>query len=521
MAKPGADTIITQKHRRAFSQFGGPSPINQTRYAGADETYLFFEDDSNPITGGRDPIRVHDPYRRAGGAYKNVGETVSAPDFPGTTINFMERHGGIGRADFDGGCNNNFYESVGACKNPSDFINGWSDFVKVYSYARANSKNESGNATQEDDNASMVAMEVTCSAIYKIGSFLFGEKGAGEVEREVVDLVYGGGIDCGNCGPGDDGTKRLYAVTKSSGAASPGTPAEVIYTVDGGATFSQTNITGLGGTVDPTAIEIAGNYLIVLDTAGNGYWFAELNSLTGVPGTWTQVTAGFVTSKQPTDIYVASAGEVYFSANGGYVYKSTDIPSGVTVLEAGNVNTTNYQRIHGLDETIVVVGDSGKIVKSSNRGVTWANVTLSPTSATVRAILVLDDFRFWIGTSGGKVYYSVNGGETFVEYGLPSGGTALTVIDDIAAATDEVIHITARTATPTGRLITTWNGGEKWATSAVTTQRIKNLPTASRFNRIAVPRSGQATTDSNTIALGGLSGGGTDGILELGVAAKV
>jgi hypothetical protein len=66
-----------------------------------------------------------------------------------------------------------------------------------------------------------------------------------------------------------------------------------------------------------------------------------------------------------------------------------------------------------------------------------------------------------------------------------------------------------------------WNGGQKWASSAVTTQRIQNLPTASRFNRIAVPRTGQPTTDSNTIALGGLSGGGTDGILELGVANRV
>ena len=519
MPKPGADLVVTQKHRRAFAQPGGPSPVNPTNYAGADTTYMSFDDDTNPITGGRDPIRVHDPLRRAGGAYRLVGETTSPPDFASNTINFMERHGGIPAIFFNAGCPNNYYESVGPCKNPSDFVNGWSDFVKIYSYGRANSIDESGNTTFEDDNTSMAAVEFQYSAIYRIGSFLFGEKGAGEVEREVVDLVWAGGIDCGACGPGDDGTKRLYAVTKSSGAASPGTPAEIIYTVDGGATFGQQNITGLGGTVDPTGIELVGNYLVVLDTAGNGYWFAEINTLTGVPGTWSNVTTGFIASKQPTDMYVAGASEVYFSANGGYIYKSTDIPSGVTVSDAGNVNTSNYQRIHGQDDCIVVTGDSGKIVKTLNRGQTWANVTLSPTSATVRAILVLDDFRYWIGTSGGLVYYTINGGEFFTVVTLP-GGT-LTVIDDIVAATDEVIHISARTATPTGRLITSWNGGQKWASSATTTQRIQNFPTASRFNRIAVPRTGQATTDSNTIAMGGLSGGGTDGILELGVANRV
>jgi len=520
MPKPGADLIVTQKFRRAFSQVGGPSPVNITRYAGADETYMSFDDDSNPITGGRTPIRVHDPNRRAGGAYRLVGETTDAPDFPSTTINFMERHSGVPREFFDAGCPNNYYESVGSCKNPSDFINGWSDFMKVYSYGRANNRDESGLTTQDSDDPSMIAQEFQFAAIYAIGAFLFGEKGAGEVEREVVDLVWAGGIDCGACGPGDDGTKRLYAVTKSSGAASPGTPAEVIYTVDGGANFSQQNITGLGGTVDPTGIEIVGNYLVVLDTAGNGYWFSEINTLTGVPGAWTNVTAGFVASKQPTDMYVAGASEVYFSANGGYIYKSTDIPSGVTVLDAGNVNTSNYQRIDGEDDTIVVTGDSGKIVKTNNRGQTWANVTLSPTSATVRAILVLDDFRYWIGTSGGLVYYTINGGETFVALTLP-GQSTLSVIDDIVAANDEVLHISGRTTTPTGRLYTTWNGGQKWASSAATTQRIQNLPTATRFNRIAVPKTGQPATDTNTIALGGLSGGGTDGILELGIANRV
>jgi photosystem II stability/assembly factor-like uncharacterized protein len=519
MAKPGADLIVTQKHRRAFSQRGGPSPINASRYAGADETYMAFDDDSNPITGGRDPIRVHDPLRRAGGAYRLVGETTSSPDFPSSTVNFMERHGGVPWVDFDAGCFNNFYEVVGPCKRPDDFINGWSDYVKIYSYGRANNHDESGLTTQEDDNASMIAVEFQFAAIYKIGALLFGEKGAGEVEREVVAMVWAGGIDCGACGPGDNGISRLYAVTKSSGAASPGTPAEIIYTIDGGATFAQQNITGLGGTVDPTGIALAGNTLIVLDTAGNGYWTSDINTLTGVPGTWSNVTSGFVASKQPTDIYVAGSSEVYFSGNGGYIYRSTDLASGVTAIETGNVNTSNYVRIHGQDDTIVVVGDSGKIVKTNNRGTTWANVTLSPTSATVRAVLVLDDYRYWVGTSGGVVYYTINGGETFVAQTLP-GGT-LTVIDDIVAATDEVIHIAARTATPTGRLITTWNGGQKWTSSASATQRIQSLPTATRFNRIAVPRTGQPTTDANTIALGGLSGGGTDGILELGIANRV
>jgi hypothetical protein len=47
------------------------------------------------------------------------------------------------------------------------------------------------------------------------------------------------------------------------------------------------------------------------------------------------------------------------------------------------------------------------------------------------------------------------------------------------------------------------------------------VPTATRFNRLAVPRDTNATTAANTVLAGGLSGGGTDGILALGVANKV
>lgn len=516
MAKPGADEIITQKHRRAFSQRGGPSPLNPTRYAGSNEAYMMFDTASDPVRGGQTPIHVHDPQRR--GNYRLVGRSVAPPDFAKVKISFLEKHGGVPWLDYDLSCPNNFYEAIGNCKRPDDFLNGWSDRIRIYSYAEATSRDESSLTTFQDDKESMEEVEFQCADIYSIGALNFGEKAGPEVEREIVDVVYASAIDCGNCGVIDDGTQKIYLVTKSSGAGSPGTPAEVIYSVNGGATWSQTNITGLGGTVDPTGIEVVGNYLVVLDTAGNGYWFAELNTLTGVPGSWTNVTSGFVASKQPNDIYVAGPNEVYFAANGGYIYKSTDIPSGVTVLSAGAVVTTNLQRIKGLDDTIIVVGDSGVVLKSLNRGATFASVTLSPTSATVRALEVLDAFRYWIGTSGGKIYYTTNGGEFFTEEVLP-GGT-YTVIDDIVAATDEVIHVAARVSS-TARLATTWNGGAQWASSATAAQRIQSFPTATRFNRIAVPRGVDGTTAANNIALGGLSGGGTDGAMFLGIANKV
>lgn len=517
MPRPNADEIVKQSHRRAFSQRGGARPNNRIRYAGADEQYMEIGDTETPVRGGSDPIRVHNPYRRGG--YRNVGATVDAPDFDSGSINFMVKHGGISWIAGDLSCPNNFYELVGVCRRPDDFANGWTDFVVVYSGAKANDRSRTGNTTFEDDEGSMHEVEFTYEGgVYEVGALGFGEQGAAQVEREVVDVVFGSTVDCGNCGNTDDGTGRIYAVTKSSGAGSPGTPAEVIYTTDGGATWNNVNITGLGGTADPTGIAVVGNFLVVLDTTGNGYYYAEINPLTGVPGTWTNVTTGFVTSKQPTDIYVAGASEVYFSGNGGYVYKSTDITAGVTAINAASATTANLVRIHGLDETIVAVGESGAIIVSTNRGATFATSTTSPTSATIRALFVLDAYRFWIGTSGGKVYYSLTAGATWVEQTF--SGAA--VIDDIVFATDEVGYIAARTATPAARLHTTYNGGASWSSSATTgNPRILNFPTFSRANRIAVPTDVPNVTAANNVVLAGLSAGGTDGVLFQGIANKV
>lgn len=513
MPKPGADVIVKQSHIRAFTQRGGPSPVNRIRYAGPDEQLMQIGDVSFPVKGGIDPIRVHDWQRR--GAYRTIGRTVDPPDLPTVSIEFMLKHGGVSWIAGDLTCYQNFYELVGNCKRPDDFINGWSDFVSIYSYAEATDRSRTGNTSFEDDDGTMHEVEWTLAAFYDVGGLSFGEKAAVAVEREVLDLVYGSSIQCGNCGVTDNGIQRRYALTKSSGAGSPGTPAEVVYTTDGGLTSSNVNITGLSGTADPTAIEIVGNYLVVLVADQDGYYYAEINQLTGVPGTWTQVTSGFVAANTPNDIYVFSPTEVYFCGDGGYIYRSTDITAGVSVISAANATSLDLVRIAGIDDTIIAVGESGAIVKSINRGATFATVTLSPTSATVRALAVLDEWRYWIGTSGGKVYYTTTGGETWVEQTFAGS----VVIDDIVFATDEVGYIAARTSTPAARLFTTYNGGANWSSSATSgNPRILNFPTFSRANRIAVPRDVDPTTAANNVALGGLSGGGTDGIILHGTA---
>jgi hypothetical protein len=78
--------------------------------------------------------------------------------------------------------------------------------------------------------------------------------------------------------------------------------------------------------------------------------------------------------------------------------------------------------------------------------------------------------------------------------------------------------IAGRTSTPAARLYSTWDGGVLWTRQP---ERIVAWPTFSRANRIACPYDADSTTAANNVAVGGLSGGGTDGVLYLGVGNRL
>lgn len=513
---PNASETVFQRDLRVFSQRGGPLPSNRMRYCGPEEQYIALGDVKDPVRGKFTPIRVHDPRQR--GAYRLIGMQTSMPDLSSNTISFLRRHGGITWIAGDLTCPNNYYELAGECKRPDDFGYGWTDFISIYSYGMADDRTYKARASFSDDNQLMDDVNHIYACVYDIGGLSFTDN-VTPTKREAVDAVYGSTVSCGNCGPSDDGTQRLYVLCKSSGAGSPGIPAEVVYTVNGRQSWAAVNITGLAGTQDPTAIDIAGYLLIVLDTLGGGYYYAPLNPLTGVPGSWTNVTAGFVAGGAPTDIYVVSANEVYFCGNGGYIYRSNDLTAGVSVINPGATVTTALTRIDGFEDVIVCVGASGNVIKSLNRGASFSTVTTFPTSNTLRGVDVRDTYRFWVVGGGGGVWYTLDGGETWAQ---PQGSFAgAQLMDDVVFATDEVGYITGRAPSSTSaRLWTTFNGGQTWIPSSVQpgNPRILNFPTFSRANRIAVPQFTEPAVISNQVALAGLNGDGTNGSIIVGVA---
>lgn len=519
MPKPSADEVVTKvKHVRQFIQFKGPFPTKPLLFNGQDAQRAIVGGVTVPEFGTIDPIYAPSVYDSD--EYDLIGRKINTPELPQATVTFLERHGSLPRQLQEMGCFN-LYNYVGQCKDLSDQVAGWDDYVLIYSSGMVENKNLGDRSTWDDDTQVEDELPAKFAAIYPIGKLSFGDQAQAIITLEVIDAVFANATGCAECSVDNDGTQWAYAVTKSTGTT-PGTAPRLIYTVDGGVTWGQAAIDGLGDTEDPAGIDIVGGRLLVYTrTAGgptiSGYYWSDINTATGVPGTWTKVTSGFVASFQVYDCVVLSSREVFFCADGGYIYKSTDITSGVTVVSPGNATTTALRRIHGKGNVLVAVGGSGTVIKSINRGVTWQTTTTSPIVATLQAIAVVDDGIFWIGSASGTLHYSLNGGENWTQQTFDGSGAGQ--IRDIVFVSDEVGFFSHDTATPTGRLFATWTGGTFWTRSA---PRINNMVTANRFNRVVTPgRSVHVSIASNIVLLAGLAGNGSDGVLVLGQANRL
>lgn len=505
-----SDQVNTQGHKRFFRQPGGAAPNNSPLYAGREDEYMVIDAASPALSGGVDPIYV--PSSRRTKQFDIAGRSVSPPDIASFTVMWREKRGRIPLALQDLSCRSAFYEVTGSCKSPDDINRGWTDYIQIYSDAEPAGNPDLGSrGSWDSDDPIENSLEWVAGDIYAAGTMYFGDNAAAQIDREVVAVVYGSLLNCGECGPEDNGSRKIYAVTKSSGGGSPGLPAELIYTLDGGGAWSEATITGIGATEDPLAIAVVGQMVLVLGT--DAYYYAELNSETGAPGTFTKVTSGFLAANSPNDMHALSPSEIFFVGDGGYIYKVSTVGGGANVVNAGNATTANLARLQSDgDKTLVAVGASGAIIRSRDRGVTWSTTTTTPAANANQAVEVIGERNYWVGDGSGGFYYTINGGESWVTVSLPGTPTS---IRDVVFATPEVGYVAYDSAGPAGNLAWTITGGNSWVTGLA---RVANLPVVDRYNRIAVPEDVHPTTAANHVALAALAANGTDGALVRGSA---
>jgi hypothetical protein len=507
-----ADEVLTGRQGRPFVQWGGASPRNKPFFYGLDSNYFAIKGVSNPVRGKIDPTRIWDP--TSIGSYRTVARSIDAAAEPTFEVEFMEKAGQTPRHLMDMQCAQSFYVLHGPCGDLSNFDTSWSGYAEILGDVLITDRDLGDRSSSDKDDVLMTKLKCTARSIYPASPITFAEKSI--AGTEYFDVTYANKQSCGDCGPTNDGTKWIYVLVKANAAAKP----TILYSTDGGATFTSISIATAVNDEAPNAIRVMGQYLVVLSPTAQsatqgGYYYSPINQATGVPSsTFVKVTAGFTNNQKPNDIYVVGPRLAFVVADLGEILTITDVPSGAVSL--GKFGANNLTRIDGRGNAIVAVGAAATVIRSTNQGQNWATTTTNPGAAALTAVAVLSENSIWVGNNAGAVYFTDSGGE--VAWSTIAGATpgGATNVFDIHIATPEVMFVAFYSGTG-ARLSASINGGYSWVNSADIQPRLKALPTGyTRFNRIAGPMTPGDATNANNLLIAGYTG--TTATLEVGVS---
>jgi hypothetical protein len=408
-------------------------------------------------------------------------------------------------------CEADVHVHFGECSDPRDF----NTFTKAVIYENAiltNFSTDDMGALGSDEQAVINEQsDLSGKEIYEVLPLSFATRCGTQVVAPVVDVVICDSPSCGDCEDESDGCEKIFAVTESS-AGSPGTAPDLIWSDDGLQTCHADDITSLLAGETASALACLGVYVVVVSNATNSLHYKTKEDIwNGVVGGWTENATGFVLNAEPRDIW--SVGNYAFIVgDGGYVYGTSDPAAGVTVLDAGVATTNQLNAVHAIDdEFAVAVGNSDTIIYTENRTI-WQAATATGSGANLLGVWCKSKKEWWVVGATNTVYYTLDGGHTWVQVTLP--GTGWTNIYDIAFATNSVGYIAGQTATPRGRLLRTFSGGggtPPYGGWVILPEGTQVMPLSDAFYAVAA-----CQYDPNFVVGVGLDDGAVDGIVVLG-----
>jgi photosystem II stability/assembly factor-like uncharacterized protein len=367
-----------------------------------------------------------------------------------------------------------------------------------------------GSLASGDTAAVNESVDVSAREVYDLIPATWGEKGGDLVTTEVVDITICDEISCGECGDPSGGCNRIYAITLQAGG-SPGTQADVVYSVDGGVTWYAHDIDSMLATDDPDEVACVKGFLVVVSEDSGSAHYADLDEFDdhGTDPDFTEVATGFVAGGEPTCIVKTSSG-AFIGGAGGYVYWMGVPSNGVSVLEDGTLTTSRLLDIDAISDAVVVaVGEDGTILYSTD-GTVFARLTTAPVGVGVDilCVAVKDKKEWWVGTDAGNMYYTLDAGAHWTLKAFPQSGAGS--VTDIKFASDSIMYLTYTYTTPApdqGRVYGSFNGGYDWVVLPLGSAL---MPTSIKLNAVAA-----CTVDPELVAAGGVKTG-TDGIILVG-----
>lgn len=418
-----------------------------------------------------DTTLLYCPDESASGKFKVDGSFRSAPGPVTTTITTKV----YSVADYLEGLN--CPVSIFIVKQKCGRRDVFPNYDRIWALSDALVTNETLTAmlamSPEDEGESQQAYDLSALALLKFWKVIGARQSTTETEG-INDLVFIGEESCASgCGEAVAGCAVGFAVTDAL-AGSAANTADVLYTADGGGTWTATATKPFAGGMDIAVVVLfAKSSTVNRVLVGNG------TTRAGAPAqiaysdnegtTWTQVNVGSTNTQYfmgPQSIFALNLYNIWAVVSGGYIYQSQDSGVTWTTRDAGvasgaddlfGVHFTNAQ--YG-----AAVGETNTILRTSDSGVTWSAITGPAAQNAVNAVAVsmVDKHKVWVGYSDGKLYYTTNFQDATPTWTLRSTGITASDIKDIQFYDALTGYIAADVAGPIGHVLRTWDGGYTW-----------------------------------------------------------
>lgn len=398
---------------------------------------------------------------------------------------------------------------VGECTDPSAF-NTFTKAVIFEDSIITNHSTDDLGALESGENAQVnETADISSEDYYEVIPMSFVSRADSILINHVADVSIIDDASCGTCGTESNGCKKVFAVTDAAGG-SPGTPPDIVFSLDGGVTWAAHDVDTLTSAQDASCVFGVGDYVVVGSNSALSISYALVQDFIDLlDPTFTEIATGFVAAKGPNDAW-SVGNKAFIVGDGGYVYLCEDPTSGVTVLDAGSATTSKLNSVHAIDEYhAVAVGDNGTVIKTVDQA-SWEVTTTNPVGYAVNltGVHMLSEDVWFVTASNGTMYYTLNAGKSWVQKTLP--GTTPTKMNSVRFSTDSVGFATGIVSSK-GRMYRTFDGGYSWV---VMPESIGSFPNSDELFTVATCKQ-----DPNFAVTCGIHDNSTDGAIIVGKAS--
>lgn len=351
---------------------------------------------------------------------------------------------------------------IGVCEDPSIF----DDFEKIVIFEgvqiESYSTDDVGALEPGDQGKVDETSDVSADKFYEFKPLTVAAKNEAVVTNQLLDVIICDTSSCGDCEDESDGCQKILAISSAAGG-SPSTPADVVFSLNGGKTWAAHDIDTLGVAEAPSAIACVGSYVAVVSNASGSQHVALISEFDGVTDpAFSEVSTGYVVGGEPNDIW-SLGGFAFIVGDGGYIYKTTAPATEVVLLDAGSATISTLNRVYAISEDFAVaVGNDGVIVVIQNELASLLATSPLGVGDNFSSVYVKTESEWFVGDANGVLRRTLDGGVTWTVITLPGGDT--TDITEIQMSSKSVMYVSA-TRNGKGEVYISVNGGQSFIRS--------------------------------------------------------